>query len=97
MRKDIQARTPQKLFDFVKLDIEGYELHLLQDTASVNILCRATCIFVELHDWMHVSGLTGIQQAWDAFLAQGCGAEGRFEALPTSGEHEVACKTRLKV
>lgn len=88
----LQARTPGRRFDFIKLDIEGYEAHLLNDTASIAALCRATCLIAELHDFLQLPGVGNIQAAWDSFVAVGCGAEGAFEELHKSGEHVVACK-----
>lgn len=42
--------TTAKHFDLIKLDIEGEEKFLMQDEGSKQVLCQATCVFMELHE-----------------------------------------------
>jgi hypothetical protein len=44
----MQERTPNNKFDIIKLDIEGIERDILADPASREVLCKATCIFIEV-------------------------------------------------
>jgi hypothetical protein len=74
--------------DFVKLDIEGEEKNVLKDPASVEVLCNAICIFMELHDRFE----PGCTAAFNSFLAGGCKSGGRFETIAETGEYIIACR-----
>ena len=82
--------TASQRFDFIKLDIEGEEKALLWDPASVAALCRARCIFIELHGRF----TPGVDAAWDHFVDHGCpsGGGGRFTKVGTYGEYHLACR-----
>lgn len=46
----VQSMTRSGRFDFIKLDVEGEEKSLLKDPSSQEVLCEASCIFMELHE-----------------------------------------------
>ena len=83
----MQALSPTGKFDFIKFDIEGAELEILQDEASHPAICEATCIFMELHDRLR----PGCTDALNFFLRTGCGR--RFDRVTISGEFELFCQT----
>lgn len=49
----VQEQSRYKRFDFIKLDIEGEEKQLLRDRASIDVLCEARCIFMEVRACDH--------------------------------------------
>ena len=74
--------------DFVKLDIEGEEKNILVDPPSIEVLCEAACIFMELHDRLE----PGCTAAFDDFLTGGCASGERFEQVAETGEYIVVCR-----
>ena len=91
----VQKELPKQRFDFIKLDIEGYEQRLLNDAASRKILCKAICIFTELHDNLEIPGLMQTELAWHNFQSEGCPPGRRFVAGPHTGEYFTACREDL--
>lgn len=83
----VQARMPSKRFDFIKLDIEGAETGVLADEPSRAVLCKATCLFMELHERM----VPGSRAAFDDFLRSGCGGKARFAHAIQTGEYIAVC------
>lgn len=74
--------------DFIKLDIEGEEKNILVDPPSIEVLCEAACIFMELHDRIE----PGCTAAFDEFLAGGCASGERFEQVAETGEYIIVCR-----
>jgi hypothetical protein len=74
-------------FDFIKLDIEGIEKKILEDPPSRAVLCKATCIFMELHERL----VKGCKAAFDEFVARGCNGESKFTYALTTGEYIGIC------
>ena len=74
--------------DFIKLDVEGEEKAILEDAASVAVLCGALCVFLETHDRF----VPGCSAAFDAFLAKGCPDGSRFKRVALTGEYHVVCR-----
>jgi hypothetical protein len=66
----VQKMTKVGKFDFIKLDVEGEEKQILQDPSSHEVLCEASCVFMELHDRFE----PGCTEAFNAFL-QVCSCE----------------------
>jgi hypothetical protein len=86
----MQTQSGQDAFDFIKLDIEGAETLILQESASRTVLCQARCIFVELHERL----TPGAESAFSEFMQHGCNATSNvtFEQADGSGEYLVACR-----
>lgn len=87
----MQELVPRGAFDLIKLDIEGEELHIFPDEPSRAVLCRARCLFLELHENIEI----GCQAALDDFIADGCPPAQRFELVETSGEYMLYCQSAL--
>ena len=87
----MQDMARAKTFDFIKLDIEGEEKHILTDPPSAEVLCAARCIFMELHERFE----PGCKAAFDAFQASGCSADDRFGHVVSTGEYMLFCKEAL--
>eukprot|EP00892_Ulva_mutabilis_P004472 jgi/Ulvmu1/2397/UM131_0009.1 len=85
--KDAQSDA----FDFIKLDIEGAEYSILHDTASHAVLCKARCVFAELHE-RHKAG---IEAAWLDFVATGCPEGRRMREIANTGEYSIVCREDL--
>lgn len=77
-----------QVFDFIKLDIEGAELTILQDPASHTVLCEARCIFAELHERY----IAGVEAAWAEFVASACQQGRRMRELANTGEYSIVCR-----
>lgn len=75
-------------FDFIKLDVEGAEHSILQDPRSRDVLCKARCVFGELHERFK----EGIEAAWDEFVASGCPEGHRMRELANTGEYRIVCR-----
>lgn len=84
----MQDKVPRKRFDFIKLDIEGEERHILSDPESRGVLCKAICIFMELHERL----APGCQAAFDDFMARGCDGASAFDYALTTGEYMGVCR-----
>eukprot|EP00892_Ulva_mutabilis_P004679 jgi/Ulvmu1/2583/UM014_0034.1 len=84
----LQDMTAAKKFDLIKLDIEGEEKYLMEDAASREVLCQATCVFMELHERF----VKGCDAAFQAFMESGCEGE-QFKEVTRSGEYIVVCKS----
>lgn len=78
-------------FDFIKLDIEGAELSILRDPASRRVLCKARCVFAELHERY----MAGIEAAWANFVESGCPEGRRMRELTNTGEYSIVCREDL--
>lgn len=89
--REVQAMADAPEFDFIKLDIEGAELTILQDAASRGVLCKARCVFAELHERYKA----GIEAAWAAFVESGCPEGRRMRELTNTGEYSVVCREDL--
>ena len=83
----LQNHSPTGKFDFIKFDIEGTELEVLNDEKSHPVICEATCFFMELHEWMR----RGCKAALQFFLQSSCGQ--RFQHVVTTGEFLLFCQT----
>lgn len=83
--------TPSGRFDFIKLDVEGEELHLLGEAETRAQLCAARCIFMEVHEWF----VPGSEGAYRKFLADGCADGTRFVEIAETGEYFLACQEAL--
>jgi hypothetical protein len=79
--------VPSGYFDFIKLDIEGAEKRILVDPKSRAVLCKATCIFMELHERL----TPGCQAAFNEFMATGCNGTATFDYALTTGEYIGIC------
>lgn len=84
----MQTMVDAPAFDFIKLDIEGEEMNILQDPASREVLCAAVCVFVELHEGFKA----GTKQAWTEFVSIGCEEGHRMRELASNGQLSIACR-----
>lgn len=87
----VQEMADAPAFDFIKLDIEGAEYTILQDPESHHVLCAARCVFAELHERYK----SGIDAAWEEFVATGCPAGRRMRELTNTGEYSIVCREDL--
>ena len=87
----MQKETGAPAFDFIKLDIEGAEHTVLLDPSSHEVLCKASCVFAELHERFK----DGIEAAWDAFVESGCPTGRRMKELVKTGEYSIVCREDL--
>ena len=86
----VQRLAAHQKIDFIKLDIEGAEKLIFEDSKSREVLCNATCLFVELHDRYE----DGCTTAFERMLSSGCqpSASVQFRSAFASGEYQVVCK-----
>jgi Methyltransferase FkbM domain len=76
-RRAVQDRARSQRLDFIKMDIEGVELSVLQDAASRDVLCNATCIMMELHE----RKAPGCEGAFRTLLEDGCPGPARLQEV----------------
>jgi hypothetical protein len=60
----MQDMTSARSFDFIKIDIEGAENFILQDEDSIEVMCNAICIFMELHERF----VPGVTEVFNTFM-----------------------------
>ena len=89
----LQEQAPGSAFDFVKLDVEGEENFILRDPASMDVLCEARCVIIEIHEKI----APGATHAWKNFLYNGCAAGGgnRLGRVGTFGKYHMYCRNYL--
>ena len=89
----LQELSRTGTIDLIKLDIEGEEKRVMVDPPSIEVLCEAICIFMELHERLEA----GCWAAFDSFLAGGCPTGDRFERVVTTGEYILICRVPATV
>jgi hypothetical protein len=89
----VQEASGVDRFDFIKIDIEGVEKELLEDTdpETRKILCEARCIFAELHDRY----IQGCEAAFQSFAKDACPEGHGFTQLHVRGEYTLYCREDL--
>lgn len=87
----MQEQVEATAFDFIKLDIEGAEHSILRDPASHAVLCKARCVFAELHERYK----SGIEASWAEFVATGCPEGSRMREVSNTGEYSIVCREDL--
>lgn len=87
----VQDMIEAKAFDFIKLDIEGAEHSIMRDPRSHAVLCKARCVFAELHERLK----RGIEKAWKEFVTTGCAEGRRMREIANNGEYSVVCREDL--
>jgi hypothetical protein len=56
--------TTSGRIDFIKIDIEGQEVHIFNDRKSWPTLCQVRCMAAEVHEWL----VQGSADALENFL-----------------------------
>ena len=84
----VQELTPQGRFDFVKLDLRAADSEVLQDAASLSVLCAARCVALRARS--PPADAAADAAAVAQFVAEGCSEARRAVAAP--GGFTVACQ-----
>lgn len=88
----MQEFVPTRRFDVIRLDMFGTAANVMNDAASREVLCQATCLVVAARTAS--ASAAGIASMLHELEDRGCPASHRLVHVGAAGKYDILCQEK---